>query len=48
MKTFKTNAANSTAIILKAIPQIVKEDWTATLQENKVINNCMMKFANCI
>ena len=36
MKTFKTNAANATAIILKAIPQIVKEDWTATLQENKV------------
>ena len=48
MKTFKTNAANATAIILKAIPQIVKEDWTATLQENKVINNYMMKIANCI
>ena len=37
MKTFKTNAANATAIILKAIPRIVKEDWTVTLQENKVI-----------
>lgn len=36
MKTFQTNAANATAVILKAIPQIVKEDWAATIEENKV------------
>lgn len=36
MKTFQTNAANATAVILRAIPQIVKEDWAATIEENKV------------
>lgn len=35
LKTFQTNAANATAVILKAIPQIVKEDWAATIEENK-------------
>lgn len=35
MKTFQTNAANATAVILRAIPQIVKEDWAATIEENK-------------
>ena len=36
MKTFQMNAANATAVILRAIPQIVKEDWAATIEENKV------------
>ncbi|XP_062571463.1 S-methyl-5'-thioadenosine phosphorylase-like [Saccostrea cucullata] len=35
LKTFQTNAANATKTILKAIPVIAGEDWTATIAENK-------------
>ena len=36
LKTLKENGANATKLILAAVPEIAKQDWTKTQQDLKV------------
>ena len=36
LKTLKENGVNATKLIVETVPMIASEDWTKTLQENKV------------
>lgn len=43
MKTFKKNVAKVTQIILAAVPQIAKLDWTDTISDLKnLVNGSVM------
>ena len=36
MKTLKENGANATKLILAAVPELAKQDWSKTSQDLKV------------